>query len=102
NNDRERLVGSQCLHERRAPGRKAPSPAFVLSGPFCVLAAPATRLHTYSAAERAPENVHAWQALRQAREPRRQQRPLRRRFRRDPAAYLAKLEADFLKLILPP
>jgi len=101
-NDLEPFVGAYRLHERRATGRKAASPAFVLSGPFCVLAAAATRLHTYSAAERAPENVHAWQALRQARETRRQQRPLRRRFRRDPAAYLAKLEADFLKLILPP
>ena len=49
-----------------------------------------------------PQNVKAWQALRQARETRRQQRTLRRRFRRDPASYLAKLEADFLKLILPP
>jgi hypothetical protein len=74
----------------------------VLSGPFRVIAAAATRQHPYSAAELAPENVSAWQALRQARETRRQQRTLRRRFRRDPASYLQKLEADFLQLILPP
>ena len=102
NNDLEQFFGAYRSHERRATGRKAASPALVLSGPFCVMAAAATRLHTYSAAELAPENVSAWQALRQARETRRQQRPLRRRFRRDPASYLAKLEADFLKLILPP
>jgi hypothetical protein len=66
------------------------------------MASAATRLHAYSAPELAPENLQAWQALRQARETRRQQRILRRRFRRDPASYLAPLEANLLQLILPP
>ena len=66
------------------------------------MAAAATRLPTYSAAERVPENVRAWQALRQKRAPRRQQRTLRRRVRCDPVSYLAKLEADLLQLILLP
>ena len=83
-------------------GRKVASPSLVLNGPFCVIAAAATRLHTYSAAELAPENIRAWQALRQAQESRCQQRALRRRFRRDPASYLAKLETNLLQLILPP
>jgi hypothetical protein len=52
--------------------------------------------------ERAPDTVSAWQKLRHALETRRQQRTQRRRFRRDPASYLATLEADLLKLILPP
>jgi alkanesulfonate monooxygenase SsuD/methylene tetrahydromethanopterin reductase-like flavin-dependent oxidoreductase (luciferase family) len=69
--------------------------------PAIVIAAAATRRHPSSAAELARENVSAWQALRQARETCRQWRTLRRRFRRDPASYLAKLEADFLRLILP-
>jgi hypothetical protein len=102
NNDLEQFFGAYRSHERRATGRKAASPALLLSGPLCVIAAAATRLHTYSAAALAPESVNAWQALRQAREIRRQQRTLRRRFRRDPASYLAKLEEDFLQLILPP
>lgn len=102
NNDLEQFFGAYRYHERRATGRKVASPGMVLSGPFCVIAAAATRRHPYSAAELAPENVSAWQALRQARETRRQQRTLRRRFRRDPASYLQKLEADFLQLILPP
>ena len=102
NNDLEQFFGAYRSHERRATGRKAASPGMVLSGPFCVIAAAATRRHPYSAAELAPEDVSAWQALRQARETRRQQRTLRRRFRRDPASYLQKLEADFLQLILPP
>ena len=65
-------------------------------------AAAATRLRPFSAEELAPENVSAWQALRQERSTRRQQRTLRRRFRRAPGSYLAKLEADLLQLILPP
>src|SRR5262245_18483429 len=89
-------------HDRRTTGRKVASPGLVLSGSVCVIAAAATRLHTYSAAELAPENVKAWQELRQARETRRQQRTLRRRFRRDPVSYLAKLEMHLLQLILPP
>jgi hypothetical protein len=102
NNDLEQFFGAYRYHDRRATGRKAASPALVLSSSVCVIAAAATRRYTYSAEELAPENVSAWQALRQARETRRQQRTRRRRFRRDPASYLAQLEADILQLILPP
>jgi hypothetical protein len=102
NNDLEQFFGAYRYHDRRTTGRKVASPGLVLNGSVCVIAAAATRLHTYSAAELAPEDVRAWQALRQARETRRQQRTLRRRFRRDPASYLAKLEANLLQLILPP
>ena len=102
NNDLEQFCGSYRYHDRRTTGRKVASPSLVLNGSLCIIAAAATRLHAYSAAELAPENIQAWQELRQARETRRQQRTLRRRFRRDPASYLAKLEANFLKLILPP
>jgi hypothetical protein len=102
NNDLEQFFGSYRYHDRRTTGRKVASPSLVLNGSFCVIAATATRLHAYSATELAPENLKAWQELRQARETRRQQQILRRRFRRDPASYLAKLEANLLQLILPP
>jgi hypothetical protein len=102
NNDLEQFFGAYRYHDRRTTGRKVASPGLVLNGSLCVIAATATRLHPYSAAELVPEDVKAWQELRQARETRRQQRTLRRRFRRDPASYLAKLEADLLQLILPP
>ena len=102
NNDLEQFFGAYRYHDRRTTGRKVASPGLVLSGSVCVIAATATRLHTYSAAELAPENVKAWQELRQARETRRQQRTLRRRFRRDPVSYLARLEMHLLELILPP
>jgi hypothetical protein len=101
-NDLEQFFGAYRYHDRRTTGRKVASPGLVLSGPVGVIAAAATRLHTYAAAELAPQNVRAWQELRQARETRRQQRTLRRRFRRDPASYLAQLEADLLQLSLPP
>ena len=101
-NDLEQFFGAYRYHDRRTTGRKAASPGLVLNGSVCVIAATATRLHTYSAAELAPENIHAWQNLRQARETRRQQRTLRRRIRRDPVSYLAQLETNFLQLILPP
>ena len=102
NNDLEQFFGAYRYHDRRTTGRQVASPSLVFNGSFCVIAAAATRLHTSAAAERVPENVSAWQELRQERESRRQQRTLRRRFRRDPVAYLAKLETNLLQLILPP
>jgi hypothetical protein len=102
NNDLEQFFGAYRYHDRRTTGRKVASPGLVLNGSVCVIAAAATRRHSYAAAELAPENIRAWQELRQTRETRRQQRTLRQRFRRDPASYLAKLEVDLLQLILPP
>ena len=101
-NNLEQFFGVYRDHDRRTTGRKVASPSLVLHGSVCVIAAAATRLYTSSAAELAPENVPAWQELRQARESRRQQRTLHRRFRRDPASYRAQLEADLLQVILPP
>jgi len=102
NNDLEQFFSTYRYHDRRTTGRKVASPGLVLNGSVCVIAATATRLHTYSAAELAPENINAWRELRQARETRRQQRTRRRRFRRDPVSYLAKLETNLLQLSLPP
>jgi hypothetical protein len=101
-NDLEQFVGAYRYHDRCTTGRQVASPSFVLNGSVGVMAAAATRRQPYAAAALAPENVQAWQALRQVRETRRQQRPLRRRVRREPASYLAKLEANLLQLSLPP
>lgn len=102
NNDLEQFFGAYRYHDRRTTGRKVASPGLVLSGSVRVVAAAATRLRPFSAEDLAPEDVSAWQALRQEQTMRRQQRTLRRRFRQAPASYLAKLEADLLQLILPP
>jgi hypothetical protein len=102
NNDLEQAFGAHRYHERRATGRKAASPALVLRGPVQLIAAAATRLRIFTPRELAPEDVRAWQALRHDLDTRRHQRTLRRRFRRNPASYLAELEAALLKLTLPP
>lgn len=102
NNDLEQFFGAYRYHERRATGRKVASPAVVLRGAVRLVACAATHIHPFMSDALAPDPVSAWQELRRALETRRHQRTQRRRFRRDPVAYLATLEADFLKLILPP
>ena len=102
NNDLEQFFGAHRYHERRATGRKGASPALVLRGAVQLVAYAATRLHPFTSEELAPDQMHTWQELRQRLEARRQRRTHRRRFRRDPAAYLAQLEAALLQLSLPP
>jgi hypothetical protein len=101
-NDLEQFFGAYRDHERRATGRTVASPAVVLRGAVRLVACAATRLRPFTSEELVPDTVSAWQELRHALETRRHQRTQRRRFRRDPATYLAKLEAQVLQLILPP
>jgi hypothetical protein len=97
NNDLEQFFGSHRFHERRATGRKSASPSLVLRGEVRLLAAAATRQHTYSAEELA-EAAPAQQAeLRRQLESRRQRRVSRTRFRRDPQAFLQQLEEHLLQ-----
>jgi hypothetical protein len=102
NNDLEQFFGAYHYHERRATGRKVASPAVVLRGAVRLIACAATRLRPFASEDLVPETISAWQELRHALETRCHQRTQRRRFRRDPASYLANLEADVLQLILPP
>ena len=102
NNALEQFFGAHRYHERRATGRKGASPALGLTGAVRVVAAAATRLHPFAAHDLTPEDLESWQTLRRTLTTRRQHRALRRRFRHDPTAYLAQLEADFLQLSLPP
>jgi hypothetical protein len=102
NNDLEQFFGAHRCHERRTTGRKGATPGLVLRGAVRLVAWAAPRVHPFASEALVPETVSAWQELRYALETRRHQRTQRRRFRRDPTAYLATLEADLLKLILPP
>ena len=102
NNDLEQFFGAYRYHERRATGRKVASPAVVLRGAVRLIACAATRLRPFASEDLIPETISAWQELRHHLETRRHQRTQRRRFRRDPASYLANLEADLLQLRLPP
>ena len=102
NNDLEHLFGSHRHHERRTTGRKKASPTLVIRGPVRIVAALATRLGSFTAADLATENLEAWRSLRAQLDRRSQRRVLQRRFRRDPEAYLADLEVQLVKSILPP
>jgi hypothetical protein len=101
NNDLEQLFGSHRYHERRASGRKGASPALVLRGSARLLAAAATRRRPYTAAELAGADPARRDELRRQLEARRQRRVMRRRFRRDPEAYLRQLEEQLLQSALP-
>ena len=101
NNDLEHLFGSHRYHERRASGRKGASPCLVLRGQARLLAAAATRQRAFTVAELACADRGRREELRRQLEARRQRRVQRRRFRRDPQAYLQVLEEQLLQSTLP-
>lgn len=92
NNDLEHLFGSHRYHERRASGRKVASPGLVVRGSVRLVAGAMTRLREVSGEELTPEDLQRWQQLRQQLDKRQEARRRQRRFRRDPQAYLRKLE----------
>jgi len=101
NNDLEQYFGSARYHERRATGRRGASPGLVVRGPVRVLAAVATQGRRFAAADLRPTQPGAWQRLRARLSVRQEMRRHQSRFRKDPAAYLAALEAQLLKPPLP-
>ena len=100
-NDLERLFGSYRRHERRATGRKADSSATVLRGPVRLTAGLVTRLRRRDAGDLAGADRPRWREVRASLERRRHARVLRARFRRDPAAYLSRLERLLRQPALP-
>ena len=97
NNDLERRFGTLRYHERRASGRRAISGRLILRGAARVVA-----ILSGGQPEEAAEQLHlrdraAWQRLREQLDTRAERRRAQRRFRCDPAAYLAKLEQQLLK-----
>jgi len=97
NNDLEQYFGSARYHERRATGRRGASPGLVVRGPVRLLAAVATQGRRFTAADLRPTQQDAWQRLRERLSVRQEMRRQQGRFRKDPAAYLAALEAQLLK-----
>lgn len=96
NNDLEQYFGRARHHERRATGRKRPPAAVAVRGAVRVVAAVATQATEIAAPDLRPQNLAAWHALRARLEVRHERRRAARRFRRDPAIYLAALEACLL------
>jgi hypothetical protein len=101
NNDLEHCFGSARYHERRASGRKGASPAMVVRGSVRVVAAIATPPAGFAAPDIRPANVESWRTLRASLEKRRDSRRAQLRFRRNPDAYLGRLEEQLLKQALP-
>jgi hypothetical protein len=101
NNDLEHCFGSVRYGERRASGRKGASPALVVRGSVRVVAAIATPPEGLTAADIRPADIEGWRALRASLDQRRESRRAQLRFRRDPEAYLQRLEEQLLKQSLP-
>jgi len=97
NNDLEHCFGVARVHERRATGRRGAIPGVVVRGSVRVITAVVSQQQSFSAEELRPRDYQCWRELRihlqQCEETRRRQF----RFRKDPAAYLAALEAQLLE-----
>ena len=102
NNDLEQYFGAARYHQRRASGRKSAAPATVVRGAVRVVASVAARLRDFRATDLRPATPDEWRALRRTLAYRHETRRAQLRFRRDPSAYLARLEAQLLKPSLPP
>ncbi len=98
NNELEQYFGRARHHERRATGHKRPTSAVVVRGAVRVVAAVASQLRVWSGEALRPGSVAAWRQLRKELEVRHEARRAQRRFRRDPAASLAQLEARLCSL----
>ena len=97
NNALEQFFGSVRYHQRRASGRIHASAATVVRGSVRALAATASRLQLFGEYELRHPHLGRWRDLRRSLDLRHEARRQQGRFRKDPAAYLAALEARLLK-----
>jgi hypothetical protein len=97
NNDLEHCFGVARAHERRATGRRGAIPGVVVRGSVRLLAVVITKLEDVQAADLQPRDYQAWRQLRTQLQYRQEARRKQFRFRKDPAAYLATLEAQLLE-----
>ena len=95
NNDLERRFGLLRYHERRATGRRTVTGGLVLRGAVRVLAVLTSDQPSGVRDLRLTDRA-AWQDLRRHLDARAETRRAQRRFRRDPAGYLAALEQQLL------
>jgi hypothetical protein len=100
NNDLEHCFGSVRYAEWRSSGRKGASPAVVVRGTVRVVAALATPPEGLTTADIRPADVEQWRTLRASLQKQRESRRAQLRFRRNPDAYLVRLEELLLKQAL--
>jgi hypothetical protein len=101
NNGLEQYFGSARYHQRRASGRVHATAATVVRGSVRVIAATASRLRLFGEYDLRHPNLDRWTDLRHSLEVRHEARRQQGRFRQNPTAYLATLEATLLKPSLP-
>jgi hypothetical protein len=97
NNDLEHCFGIARAHERRATGRRGAIPGVVVRGSVRLVAVLVTKREDLQAADLQPANYQAWRELRVQLGKRQEARRQQWRFRKDPVAYLATLEAQLLE-----
>jgi len=96
NNELEQCFGTARVHERRATGRRGAIPGVVVRGSVRVIAAVTSKQQIFSAEDLRPRDYLQWRNLRAQLQQREETRRQQFRFRKDPAAYLAALEAQLL------
>jgi hypothetical protein len=101
NNDLEHCFGSVRRHERRATGRKGAVPGLIVRGPVRVLASIAAKRQCFLVQALKLRDPQTWHDLRNQLASRQQTRVLQFHFCKDPSAYLAALENNLVKGILP-
>ena len=101
NNELEQYFGSARYHQRRAGGRVRATAATVVRGSVRVLAATASQGPLVREYDLWHPDLERWASLRRSLELRREARRQQGRFRKNPTAYLAALEARLLKPSLP-
>jgi hypothetical protein len=97
NNELEHCFGVARTHERRATGRRGAIPGVVVRGSVRLMAVVMAQREDLQAADLQPRDYQAWWQLRTHLQYRQETRRQQWRFRKDPAAYLAALEAQLLE-----
>jgi hypothetical protein len=97
NNDLEQSFGRVRFHERRATGRRGALPGLVVHGAVRLQAILTTQMQTFTAQDLAPHDLQKWREVRAQIDFRQESRRKQSRFRRNPARYLADLEAKLIK-----
>ncbi len=97
NNELEHCFGVARVHERRATGRRGAIPGVVVRGSVRVMAAVVTPPLLFSVEDLRPRDYQRWRDLRRQLQQREEARRQQWRFRKNPAAYLAAIEARLLQ-----
>lgn len=97
NNDLEHCFGVARAYERRATERRGAIPGVVVRGSVRLMTVVLTKQEDLQAADLQPSYYQAWRQLRTQLHYREEARRKQLRFRKNPPAYLAALEAQLLE-----